>query len=133
MNSYQKAMFQAYSFPIILFYLVPMGILSFSVWPVGFLELASNLLCLPITVFTFGFVISPIVGPKVRQNKLWSFVMALFCMLCGVISCLLTLTSFNLAAVFSIFTVYLLLFGLVPALIGGLFFVGASENASNIA
>jgi len=133
MNRYQEAMFKAYWFPVALFYVFPNIILMLVAWPISFIDIAQNFLPFIVALFVSGYILSPIFGPKVTQNKGWSFFMAFVCMLISLLAFIGSMGGLSVENLsFSLGIIWLLaLFGVFPALLGGIFFIGACNEISN--
>ncbi len=132
MNKYQEAMFKSYWFPAMVFYVFPNVILMLVAWPISFIEIIRYFLPFLAALFISGYILSPILGPKVKENKGWSFLMAFVCMFIALITCIGLAGGLNTE--YLSFNLLLLLmaavFGIFPAILGGLFYVGACDAIS---
>lgn len=130
MNQYQKAMFRAYWFPVALFYVIPNAALLFIAWPISILDATRYFLPFPVALFLSGLILSPIFGPKVRNNRIYSFLLAFTCMFVALLIYIISMPApnyqnYNFVPVISVF---LGILGIFPALLGGLLYIGACDH-----
>jgi hypothetical protein len=130
MDVYRKAMFRAYLLPVVLFFILPNAVLLSLANSVTISEVAKNMLPFPIALFITGYLIAPYFGPKVVQTKYLSFLMATVCLFVALAIYLLALSAPDFTGFKLIFTLYttFAVFGIFPALLGGIFYIGACER-----
>lgn len=125
-------MLKAYWLPASLFYIAPSAVMIGSEWPVPFEGWAA--FSLPaLAVFGVGALLAPIVGPKVRRAKFYSFVMAYLCLIaayCSVIVGLVQPENLKIGSVFGGALITLIV-GSLPVFMGATYFVGYCKAIDN--
>ncbi|WP_127559247.1 hypothetical protein [Saccharospirillum alexandrii] len=134
MNKYQKAMFNAYWFPVTLFYVFPNVVLMFLAWPLKVSEVVQYFIPFLVVFFLTGFLLAPFIGPKVVSHKGWSFFMAFICMFTALLAYIFGMSAPNFEHLeFGLIIVlFLAILGIFPTLLGGMFYIGACERVSKV-
>ena len=103
-------------------------------WPVNLFEIVQYFLPFPVALFLTGFLLAPVIGPKVVNSKGWSFIMSFICMFVALFAYIVGMSAPDFEDFkfgFLIIT-FMAMLGIFPALMGGLFYIGACEHASEI-
>ena len=123
-------MFKAYWFPVTLFYVFP-SIVVFSIkLPFNWFEFLKFACPFILAIFIMGYLLAPLIGPKVEKNKVWSLIMALICSLFGLAVFIVSLIAPNFSELHFSLTILVAFFvaSIFPVFLGSILFIGACEK-----
>jgi len=132
MNSYRKAMFNAYYPTTALFVGVPLFIFGLVDFPLGMLSAIFFWMLFSIPLFVSGYILAPILGPKCKAKKSNGALMAAIS-LASAVFVVSSFWVFNVTGGVNLMTalgVSLAIFiaGIGPAMFSALLFIGQCEK-----